>query len=477
MRTRVALALLFVFVAAARLCHVGIVWVEEAYPGAAALQILYGKALYRDIWFDKPPLSPLLYLLWGAHIGWPLRIAGAAFVFACALAAFAFARDLWSEREGLAAAFALAFFLTFGIPAAVMALAPDLVMLLPHIIAVWLAYRQRPFWGGVIAGIAFLANPKGVFVLAACALWRVNAWPRLAAGFVLPNAIAIVWLAGLGALGDYWRQVWVWGRLYSAETFVSNPLREGVLRTLNWAGFQAALVAGALVFWLRGRHEPRIRIAAWAAIALVSVTMGLRFFPRYYFALLPPLVMAAARGFVLMRRTRAVLALLLLIPLIRFGPRYIVLAGDLIKERETPWSDIAINRDSERASSIVIEQARPGDTLLVWGYRPDIFAYTRLRAGSRFLDSQPLTGVIADRHLWSTDAAAPQWAARNREALTHTRPSFIVDGLGPINPALAIDRYADLQRWLACYDEIGRTAEARILARRTAPDCVKISLD
>ena len=44
---------------AARLCHTGIVWVEEAYPTAAAIQILDGKLLYRDIWFDKPPLAAL----------------------------------------------------------------------------------------------------------------------------------------------------------------------------------------------------------------------------------------------------------------------------------------------------------------------------------------------------------------------------------------------------------------------------------
>ena len=54
---------------AARLCHSGIVWVEEAYPTAAAIQILDGKALYRDVWFDKPPLSALIYLLWDARIG------------------------------------------------------------------------------------------------------------------------------------------------------------------------------------------------------------------------------------------------------------------------------------------------------------------------------------------------------------------------------------------------------------------------
>ena len=41
---------------AARMCHAGILWEGDSYPLAAAGQMLHGKALYRDIWFDKPPL-------------------------------------------------------------------------------------------------------------------------------------------------------------------------------------------------------------------------------------------------------------------------------------------------------------------------------------------------------------------------------------------------------------------------------------
>ena len=47
----------------------GIVWVEEAYPAAAAIQILHGKTIYRDFWFDKPPLVPALYLALGRSRG------------------------------------------------------------------------------------------------------------------------------------------------------------------------------------------------------------------------------------------------------------------------------------------------------------------------------------------------------------------------------------------------------------------------
>ena len=48
-------------------------------------------------------------------------------------------------------------------------------------------------------------------------------------------------------------------------------------------------------------------------------------------------------------------------------------------------------------------QANAGDTLFVWGYRPEIYVYTGLPAATRFLDSQPLTGVPADRHLTQSE--------------------------------------------------------------------------
>jgi hypothetical protein len=441
---RLVLAILFAGLAVARLCHSGIVWVEEAYPAAAAIQILNRKMLYRDVWFDKPPLSALVYLLWDARMGVLLRIAGAAFVFACCLMLWRFARDLWGPREGLAAAFLLGFFLTFGIPAAVIALAPDLLMVLPHIAAVYLAWRGRPLLSGFVAGVALLVNAKAFFVLAACLFFAGRGAGWLLAGFAIPNIVALVWF-GM----PYVDQVWRWGAIYSEQTFA---LSTGFFRTANWAGFQSALILGAAVAFCKERQW-RWKMAAWLIVSLVAVAAGWRFFPRYYFQLLPVMALLAGRGYTLLGRWRVVILALLLIPLIRFGPRYLMLASDLAHDRQSVWTDVALNEDSQAAADRIGHTG----TLLVWGYRPDIFTYTRMPAGSRFLDSQPLTGVLADRHLTSSEPVAPAWAARNRRELIATDPTWIVDGLGPLNRALAITNYPDLHEWLANYREVGRT--------------------
>jgi hypothetical protein len=440
----VLLLCLFAGLLTTRLAHRKIVWIEEAYPTAAAIQMLDGKALYKDIWFDKPPLFPAVYLLWDARIGVPLRVAGALFVFGCCLLGFLLGSRLWSTREGLAAAAVLAFFLTFDTASAVMALAPDLLMIAPHIAAIYCATRGRPFLAGLLAGTAVLINSKGIFVLAACLLWTWRSWLWTCVGFALPNVAAFAWFGA-----PYYQQVWKWGAAYSSQGF---SFATGFLRTGNWIGFHAAIVMGAIWFLWKERSG---RMLAWCLLAILGVAAGWRFFPRYYFLLLVPATLMAARGYVLLGRRRALLLMLLVIPLVRFGPRYFQL--------DKPWIDLALNHDSEAAARMIA--GKPG-TLLVWGYRPDVFAYTGMQAGTRFLDSQPLTGVLADRHLTNSQVTFPELAARNRQELSTTRPTFIVDGLGPLNAALSITNYPDLKEWLTNYREIGRTEFSIILERR-----------
>jgi hypothetical protein len=125
-----------------------------------------------------------------------------------------------------------------------------------------------------------------------------------------------------------------------------------------------------------------------------------------------------------------------------------------------------MDQDSRAAAAIVKREARPNDTLLVWGYRPDVFAHARLRAGAPFLDSQPLTGVIADRHLRSSLPTDPGLGAVNRRILAGTSPTYIVDGLGPYNPDLAVTAYRDLQDWLAHYDVLAKTDHTIIYRRK-----------
>jgi hypothetical protein len=329
-----------------------------------------------------------------------------------------------------------------------MALAPDLLTLPLHLAAVYYARQGRAFASGLSAGVGLLFNGKAIFVALACRGWVPN--PLFLAGFAAPNLAAGTWLLWNGALDAYWREVWVWGSRYSADTFVAHPLREGIIRTANWLGFHAALAIGLIVAFRKCAVQSW-RMAAWLGISFAAVCAGLRFFPRYYFHLLPVFLVLGAQGLMrLDRKCRALVLLTVLIPTARFGPRYVSLA-----KGDRSWSDLALMEDSQESARIVRSVARPGDRLLVWGYRPDVFVFSGLPAATPFLDSQPMNGVLADRHLISSKATVADLTAGNLEVAEKARAEIIVDGLGPINPDLAARNYPKLH--LDSYSVAGHT--------------------
>lgn len=452
-----------------RLGHVDLLWVDEAYPLAAAARILHGDVLYRDIWFDKPPLYAWVYLLWGAESGWLLRVGGSLFAALCSLLAGITARRLFGPTGAVGAALLLGCFLTFDHPFATVPLAPDLLTVPFALAAVWAAASGRSMLAGFLAGAALHTNAKAFYLLAVVILWRPRDWRRTLAGYGAALAAGLAALTAQGALRDYLQQVWAWGILYSRDSPLANPLAEGLRRTANWAGFHAALVAGAAVYWWRHRDGTAARLALWALLALGSIAVGWRFFPRYYFALLPVMVLAASRGLVLLpaRARTLLLVLLLSVPTVRFGARHLTLAYETLAGQAHDWRDLTLLEDCRTAANRLKNLARPGDSLFVWGYRPELNVLAGMPAANRFLDSQPLTGVLADRHLVTSEASAPRTAQANRRELAASAPDFIVDGLGPYNPSLAITGFPDLRDWLAHYDLAASTQGTRIYRRKS----------
>lgn len=445
MTARAFYFLLFAAVFLFRLAHTNILWVEEGYPLAAAARILHGQLPYTGFWFDKPPLFPIFYTLFDAEPGIPLRLAGALYVLLSAWAIGRLARHLWTQKEEQVAAALTAFFLTFGIPATVMVIGPDLMLIPIQAAAILAAWRGQALTAGLIAGFGMLINGKMLLFLPAVIVFQPAWFAAFATSQLLLAPVAL----------EYWEQVWVWGSMYSRDTFLTHPIAEGFKRTANWAGFHAALILSAPVTLFR---EPnRLRWLLWLACAAAATVAGFRFAPRYYFLLLPPFLVIASRAIA----RRPAIALLLLIPLIRFAPRYLELANDNLHHRPHQWADLAMEQDSRAAAKLLT----PPGSLLVWGYRPEIYPLSGLPAATRFLDSQPLTGVLADRHLTDSHPSAPELAKANRAELITKSPTWIVDGLGLYNPRLAITAFEDLKPWLANYREVARTSGS-ILYRR-----------
>jgi hypothetical protein len=223
----------------------------------------------------------------------------------------------------------------------------------------------------------------------------------------------------------------------------------------------------------------RRKLLAWAAISFAATAVGLRFAPRYFDQLLPALAVPAGAGLAWFigerprtswrRAGLAAVAIALAIPAVRFGPRYVTLAADSLMDRPFTWSDVAMDQESRTAAILLRGIERPGDTVFIWGYRPNLIAYTRLPVASKFWDSQPVTGVPADRHLTDSRPVAPEWARQNRMELAASAPSIIFDGLSAYNPRLDIHNFPELSEWLAHYCVAMRVRNIAIY-RRCPPE-------
>ena len=449
-----------VFIACFRLAHINLLWSDEDYHLAAAIRILHGQVPYRDFWYDKPSLPALFYLLIGGMAGWPLRVLDVLFVLAACWVAYRFALAWWSENEGRTAALLLAFFTTFYLTSATVPFAVDGLLLLPHLGAVYFAFQRRALWSGICCASGMLTNVKAVFVVATCGLWLLGELPVFGLGLLTPLLAAALLGLKLDVWGDFYQQVWQWGLVYTTS---QNSLGVALRRCADWMGFHLALVAGLLT----AGDEFGFRTWAWLALSCAPLLLGSHFAPRYFFQVLPVLVILGSRGIVVgLRRFEwkggVVLAVMLLVPLVRFGPRY----GELIWEREpTNWADAALDVDSRKVADVINSMKRAGDTLFVWGYRPDVYVYTRMTPDGKFSDSQALDGVAADRHLQSSmPASGMNWQA-NRSLLVNTRPTFLVDGLGLLNPDLRMDKFTELAGWLRKYRLVGTTRLSRIYVR------------
>ena len=71
-------------------------------------------------------------------------------------------------------------------------------MILPHLAAVYLAWKQKPLAAGLAAGLAFALNIKGLAVLLVCLIFAPAAWPLTARRISDPERAA-AGMAGVAA--------------------------------------------------------------------------------------------------------------------------------------------------------------------------------------------------------------------------------------------------------------------------------------
>src|SRR5882724_11486913 len=129
-----------------RIFYAGHLYEDDGLWFTAGEEILRGKALYREIYFDKPPglalVYALLFWIFGAHII-TIRLFTIAYSVAISAVLYLFGSWLYDKRVGLWAAALSAVFSTTYVTGHVHGLGTDLVMALPYTGAAYMLVRSR----------------------------------------------------------------------------------------------------------------------------------------------------------------------------------------------------------------------------------------------------------------------------------------------------------------------------------------------
>lgn len=578
-----------------RIAYAGHLYEDDGLWFTAGEEILRGKALYREIYFDKPPGLPLVYAalfgVFGAHI-LTIRLFTILYTVVVSWVLYKFGSALYDKRTGLLCAALFAVFSTTYSPGHFQGLNTDLLMVLPYTAGALLMIRARgcslgddgrrtnhgwlAFAGGVLAGVAFQINPKGALnlVFFAVILWAARRRLRRdsgkqpdregsisgtvatsekrsipssklfalgVAGFVAGSLPFLAYVAWAGALSSYWLYAWDWGARYGRYYPVGTTLLATLTRSADYFALNNTLLV-TLVFVavsvLKLRRRPSIErtsavsvdverasgatstagrefesdsvLLIWFAVSFAGVMLGGRLFPHYFFQILPSLCLIGARGLfdlakglkmrrpTLRRATAALIAVGFLFTLVRFHGRSVMLLADWARgvrsQANAQWYYEERNQeerlvaravtDLRESDSTRLEGVRAGgprnrpvdgaaDYLFVWGYRPEIYYWSGLLPASRYLSTQPLTGVPADVHYFGDDyrSLLPDDLTEAARAqllrdLEETGPKYIVDELGFFNSELSIKSYPELREFMTAYKPLGTKGRFFVYLRR-----------
>lgn len=423
--------------------------------------ILDGKTPYTELWNPKPPaifyvyagamtlfgrttealraLDLLLYPVIGAALYWiGRRLSGhRTGLFAALLfGAFYFTETFWTLTQN------------------------DGIVLLPMVLAVICALRaaeshgwRETSWafvaGALSAYVVWFKYPFAIFagvVVAAYILSRQSTastaparLPMLEAALSFILGGLVIGFGGIGVLQAQgaWDALLESARLtsqYTALTFNWNDFREliGTALGFRWEQWGLLFVLAALWPFLLHLHDAHLRrwimVILWLLAGLAIMLIQAKGYDYHWLPMLPPLVLLAADtldrliGFFARRglaRSSEIPATFLttVLLLALLGTHQWRISGNYLTGREDRMAYYSrfqagefMAGESQAVADYLTARNVPGDSLYIWGFRPEIYYLTHLRPPTRFIFQFPL---VADWYPaeWREENVDILWAA------------------------------------------------------------------
>lgn len=396
---------------------------DESFYLTCGQKIVEGGVQYVDTWDNKPPLLVWLYAgfvwIFGSKAIIAIRVFTVIYLYVTALLLNQFVVDnKLIERFSLVPAF-LYIFLT-AIPWYAQELNGELLINLPVMLAVVqilnLSDRSSRnnnflFWAGALLGLCFMVKYQSVFLFLGLVAGYLTLQPpkltelfSVLAGFLLTLGIVVGIIYLTGAIDAYWDI----GLVYNLDYMVlGKNLGEDVSILFNlgqylqlWGPFLlAALIAAAHFRLSYFTNSIRLRkvevfLLYWFGAALLTVVVGGgRLYLHYFYLMVPPIAIYAAKFFEMRinpwLRQLAFVATMT-VPLYTFGI-FLISAFPTTFQAVDPylnphgWVDGLRHRlNDPHPLEKYIDKSKVENGILVMEYEPEIYARLGLPCATRY---------------------------------------------------------------------------------------------
>ncbi len=456
--------------------------------------ILNGRVPYVDLWNPKPPAVFYVYALAMRLFGQTseaLRLIDLLIVPPIAASLYWLGRRLGGWRVGLWAAF---LFGVFYFSETFWTLTQnDGIVLLPMALAMVCAFkaadggRGAAAWaliaGGLCAWALWFKYPFVLFtaaVVIAYLLWRraepvQSLQPKviaaLFAGVLLVGGGGVLALASMGALEALIESARVTSE-YTALGFNAADFGAALETALGfrWSHWGLLFVLAA-VWWIASRlpaAESAANPRAWAAVwvwalaGLLIMLVQAKAYDYHWLPMLPPLALLGADSLERLMRgvargghaadgLRLLLGAGLVVALAAgvWGKALPYLSG---QETQSEYyarfqAGEFVADESLAVASYLRERVAPGDSLTIWGFRPEVYYLSRLNPATRFIFQFPLVGTWYPPE-WKEEHVDVLWAAMPPYALV-VQVDYMpwVTGRDADSNTL-LQEYTELNNWL-----------------------------
>ncbi|MCL4248169.1 MAG: glycosyltransferase family 39 protein [Anaerolineae bacterium] len=416
--------------------------------------LLQGKVPYIDLWNPKPPAVFFVYALAMQVFGQTataLRAIDLLLMPPLLVSIAWIGARLFSRRVGLWAALLFAVFYcteTFWTLTQ-----NDGIAVLPMCLALVCALKaadltpRAPAWalasGALMGVVIWFKYPFALFALVLVLVYgfelrrraeqpSLSVWFRFiiaaALGGLIVIGAGVLWLVQAGAWDAFVESVRVTAS-YTALGAQPDALAEALLTALGFRWSHWGLLFVLAVLSLLGTLSTRQRTftLAWLLIAFVIMLVQLRGYDYHWLPMLPPLALLGALGLTRMldlaarwRWTNLLAALVLLAILINgIYPRawaYLTGQEDRFAYGDRFVAGEFIAGESERVADYLRARSVPGDSLYIWGFRPEVYYISGLNPPTRFIFQFPL---VANWY-------PPAWREENADLLWAALPPYVL---------------------------------------------------